>query len=77
MPSPAARGRAGGGAPHDQGAQCTQCNIEVGLDYGVISIEDFGTNPCYGGDAAYHITEDFFTRANGGRSTAGKTSFET
>jgi outer membrane beta-barrel protein len=52
-------------------------NIEVGVDYGVISIEDFGTNPSYGLMAAYHITEDFFFQGEWGRSTAGKTSFET
>src|SRR5450432_1519446 len=52
-------------------------NIEVGVDYGVISIEDFGTNPSYGLVAAYHITEDFFFQGEWGRSTAGKTSFET
>jgi outer membrane beta-barrel protein len=43
----------------------------------VISIEDFGTNPSYGLMAAYHITEDFFFQGEWGRSTAGKTSFET
>ena len=35
-------------------------NVEMGLYYGVLSIEDFGTNPVYGITAAYHITEDFF-----------------
>jgi outer membrane beta-barrel protein len=52
-------------------------NIEVGLDYGVISIEDFGTHPSYGLTAAYHITEDFFFQAEVGRARAGNTSFET
>ena len=52
-------------------------NIEVGLDYGMLSIEDFGTNPVYGLTAAYHITEDFFFQGDFGRSTAGLTSFET
>ena len=52
-------------------------NVEVGLSYGVLSIEDFGTNPSYGLVAAYHITEDFFFQGEWGRSTAGKTSFET
>jgi outer membrane beta-barrel protein len=52
-------------------------NIELGLDYGVLSIEDFGTNPSYGLVAAYHVTEDFFFQGEWGRSTAGKTSFET
>jgi len=52
-------------------------NVEVGLNYGVISIEDFGTHPSYGLTAAYHITEDFFFQAEVGRSRAGNTSFET
>jgi len=52
-------------------------NVEVGLDYGVLSIEDFGTHPAYGITAAYHITEDFFFQAEAGRSHAGRTSFET
>jgi outer membrane beta-barrel protein len=52
-------------------------NIEVGPYYGSLSIEDFGTNPMYGARAAFHVTEDFFMEANFGRSTAGRTSFET
>jgi len=52
-------------------------NVEVGLDYGVLSIEDFGTHQAYGITAAYHITEDFFFQAEAGRSRAGRTSFET
>jgi outer membrane beta-barrel protein len=52
-------------------------NIELGLHYGALSIEDFGTNPVYGVSAAYHVTEDFFFQADVGRSTAGRTSFET
>lgn len=52
-------------------------NVEIGVHYGALSIEDFGTNPSYGVSAAYHVTEDFFLRAELGRSTAGRTSFET
>lgn len=52
-------------------------NIELGVHYGIMSIEDFGTHPAYGLELAYHITEDFFVRAEAGRSTAGLTSFET
>jgi outer membrane beta-barrel protein len=52
-------------------------NFEVGVDYGFISVEDFGTNPSWGLTAAYHITEDFFFQAEYGRTKAGKTSFET
>jgi outer membrane beta-barrel protein len=52
-------------------------NIEVGLYYGELSIEDFGSHPVYGATAAYHITEDFFFQAEAGRATAGNSSFET
>jgi outer membrane beta-barrel protein len=52
-------------------------NVEVGGYYGMLSIEDFGTNPLIGIRAAYHVTEDLFLEADIGRSTAGRTSFET
>jgi outer membrane beta-barrel protein len=52
-------------------------NVELGLHYGALSIEDFGTNPAYGASIAYHVTEDFFFMGDVGRSTAGRTSFET
>jgi outer membrane beta-barrel protein len=52
-------------------------NIEIGLDYGALSVEDFGTNPVYGITAAYHVTEDLFFQGEWGRSKAGRTSFET
>ena len=51
-------------------------NFELGAWYGVLSVEDFGTNPAYGVKASYHITEDFFFEGNFGRTTLGKTSFE-
>ncbi|GAC1456571.1 MAG: hypothetical protein PVS2B3_03030 [Steroidobacteraceae bacterium] len=51
-------------------------NVELGLTYGMLSIEDFGTHPLYGVTAAYHITEDFFFQGEAGRATAGLTSFE-
>jgi len=52
-------------------------NVELGLHYGALSVEDFGTNPVYGVSAAYHVTEDFFFLGEAGRSQAGRTSFET
>jgi outer membrane beta-barrel protein len=52
-------------------------NFELGGVFGALSVEDFGTNPVYGVTAAYHVTEDFFFQAEAGRSTAGRTSFET
>ena len=51
-------------------------NLELGLSYGALSIEDFGTHPSYGVMAAYHVTEDFFFQGEVGRSKAGLTSFE-
>jgi len=52
-------------------------NVEFGVQYGSLSIENFGTNPVYGFTAAYHISEDFFFQGAFGRSLAGRTSFET
>jgi outer membrane beta-barrel protein len=52
-------------------------NIELGGYYGSLSIEDFGTNAVWGVTAAYHVTEDIFFHGSYGRSTAGKTSYET
>ncbi len=52
-------------------------NVEIGLDYGALSVEDFGTNQSYGVTAAYHVTEDFFFQGEWGQTKAGRTSFET
>src|SRR3954469_1792357 len=50
---------------------------EIGGGYGFMSIEDFGTTPTYAAQITYHVTEDFFFRGDLGRTTAGRTSFET
>jgi outer membrane beta-barrel protein len=52
-------------------------NWELGGGMGFVSIEDFGTNSTYAAQLSYHVTEDFFFRADVGQSTAGRTSFET
>lgn len=52
-------------------------NVELGVNYGALSVEDFGTNPSYGATLGYHVTEDFFLQAEYGRTKAGRTSFET
>ncbi|MEO8315107.1 MAG: hypothetical protein ABI645_09955, partial [Pseudomonadota bacterium] len=39
-------------------------NIELGGYYGILSIEDFGTNTLVGVRAAYHVTEDLFFEAD-------------
>lgn len=51
-------------------------DVEVGLYYGVLSIQDFGSNPVWGGTLAYHVTEDVFLEAEYGSSKGDKTSFE-
>lgn len=52
-------------------------DFEVGVFGGILSIEDFESNPVYGARLAYHLTEDFFLEATVGQSRAGKTSYET
>ena len=51
-------------------------NFELGLYYGLLGIEDFGTNEVSGITFSYHITERFFTEAAFGISKLQKTSFE-
>lgn len=51
-------------------------SFEVGLFLGVLNIDNFGSEPVYGINAAYHATEDFFLQLNYGVSEAGLTSFE-
>lgn len=50
---------------------------ELGIHYGIISIEDFGVSEMVSYSVAYHVTEDFFLALNYGETTAGKTSYET
>lgn len=49
---------------------------EVGVYGGVMSVEDFGSNPVAGVRVAYHVTEGLFVEGTYGRTTLGKTSFE-
>lgn len=51
-------------------------DFELGLFAGLMSVEDFGTNPVFGIRAAYHISEDFFAEAALGQSKTTKTSYE-
>ena len=51
-------------------------NFEVGAFYGLLSVEDFGSNDVYGLTAAYHINEYLFLQANYGQSDTRETSFE-
>lgn len=51
-------------------------DVEVGLYYGIISIQDFKTSGVIGATAAWHITEDFFFEASYGQAKGDQTSFE-
>ncbi len=50
--------------------------FEIGIYAGVLSIDNFGTEPVYGVNASFHATEDFFLQGNYAVSKAGTTSFE-
>lgn len=51
-------------------------NFEITGFFGVLSVEDFGTNSVIGARLAYHINEDLFVEVSLGSSEAGKTSYE-
>ncbi len=51
-------------------------NFELGVQLGVMSIEDFETNAWVSAHFAYHITEFFYAKARYAQSEAGQTSFE-
>ncbi|MGB3611244.1 MAG: outer membrane beta-barrel domain-containing protein [Cellvibrio sp.] len=51
-------------------------NFEFGAFYGLLGIEDFGTNEVVGVTMAYHITEDLFAEASYAASRLQKTSYE-
>ena len=51
-------------------------DFELGAFYGVLSIEDFGTDSVVGLRAAYHVSENLFLEGTYAESTAGDTSFE-
>ena len=51
-------------------------NVEIGVYYGEISIQDFGAHPVAGVRLDYHISEDFFAEGAYGRAKGSLTSFE-
>lgn len=51
-------------------------DFEVGLFVGILSIEDFASEPVYGVRAAWHLSEDFFFEGNYGSAQADLTSYE-
>ncbi|MDX1693302.1 MAG: outer membrane beta-barrel domain-containing protein [Ketobacteraceae bacterium] len=50
--------------------------FEVGAFAGLLSIDNFSTEPVVGLSASFHATEDFFVQFNYGFASAGLTSFE-
>lgn len=44
-------------------------DIEGGMFFGILSVENFGSNSVSGLRLAYHITEDFFVETTYGKST--------
>lgn len=50
--------------------------FEIGVFAGILTIDNFGSEPVYGINASFHATEDFFLQLNYGVSSAGLTSFE-
>jgi outer membrane beta-barrel protein len=51
-------------------------NFEIGVQAGLLSIEDFESNTWVSAHLAYHITEYFYVKARYGVAEAGLTSFE-
>jgi outer membrane beta-barrel protein len=51
-------------------------DFEIGAFFGVMSVEDFGTNTVYGARLAYHVTEYVFVEAAYGHTDTDETSFE-
>ena len=51
-------------------------DLEIGAFFGMMNVEDFGTNPVSGISLAYHVTEDIFVAASLGQTDTDQTSFE-
>ena len=51
-------------------------DFELSAFAGILSIEDFGTNPVLGFEFAYHVNEDVYVQFDYGFSEGGETSFE-
>ena len=52
-------------------------DVELGLFYVGRCLSRTSAPTRLRGEAAYHVTEDFFFQAEAGRSQGGRTSFET
>ena len=51
-------------------------DFEIGGFFGLLSVEDFGTNAVYGATLAYHVSESFFIEGAYGLSDTEETAFE-
>jgi outer membrane beta-barrel protein len=51
-------------------------NFEIGVQGGIISIEDFESSGWLGAHISYHMTENFYLKARYGQAKGGETSFE-
>ena len=51
-------------------------DFEVGAFFGLMNVQDFGTNTVYGARAAYHVTEHIFVEAAYGHTDTDETSAE-
>lgn len=51
-------------------------NFEIGGYYGLMNVDNFGSEAVYGAQVAYHVTEDFFIQGQYGTTELGETSFE-
>lgn len=50
--------------------------FEIGVFTGLLSVEDFNTNPVYGVAMRYYLFPSFFVEANSGSSATDKSSIE-
>lgn len=51
-------------------------DFEAGIFYGLMNVEDFGTNAVYGARLTYHVTEYVFVEGAYGHTDTDETSFE-
>lgn len=51
-------------------------DFEIGISGGMLSVEDFESNPVVISHLTYHVSEDFFVQARYGVSELGESSFD-
>lgn len=50
--------------------------FELGFYTGLLSVEDFGTDPVYGIELTYHLLDDWILQANYGQANIDRAAFE-